>query len=81
MKTVTLDLPEVAFSTMRMDHMEMAMEMRNAALVKWYEMGRISQGRAAEILGLSRRAFIDLLGRYQVSPFQYTPDELMHEFG
>jgi predicted HTH domain antitoxin len=81
MKTISLELPEVAFSTMRMDRAELATEMRNAALVKWYELGKISQGRAAEILGLSRRAFIDLLGRYQVSPFQYTPDELMHELG
>ena len=81
MKTISLEIPDVAFATMRMDRAEMASEMRNAALVKWYELGRISQGRAAEVLGLSRRAFIDLLGRYQVSPFQYTSDELMHELG
>lgn len=80
MKTISVEIPDIAFSTMRMDGLELAVEMRNAALVKWYELGRISQGRAAEILGLSRRAFIDLLGCYQVSPFQCTPEELMHEF-
>jgi predicted HTH domain antitoxin len=41
-----------------------------AAAVKWYEMKQVSQGRAAEIAGLSRAEFIDSLGRFGVSPFQ-----------
>ena len=36
------------------------------------ELRKISQGRAAEIAGLSRAEFIDALGRYGVSPFQQT---------
>ena len=58
---------------------EFALEMRLAAAVKWYELGRMSQGRAAEIAGLSRAAFIDALSRYKVSPFQYTAEELVEE--
>ena len=53
--------------------------MRVAAAVKWYEFGRFSQGRAAEIAGLSRSGFIDALSRYKVSPFQYTAEELAEE--
>lgn len=53
--------------------------MRVAAAVKWYELGRFSQGRAAEIAGLSRSGFIDALSRYKVSPFQYTAEELAEE--
>ncbi len=58
---------------------EFAQEMRVAAAVKWYEFGRFSQGRAAEIAGLSRSGFIDALSRYKVSPFQYTAEELAEE--
>ncbi|MFZ4625665.1 MAG: UPF0175 family protein [Rhodoferax sp.] len=47
--------------------------------MKWYELGRLSQGRAAEIAGLTRAGFINALSRYQVSPFQYTADELAEE--
>lgn len=37
----------------------------------------MSQGRAAEVAGLSRAEFIEALCRYEVSPFQQTADELI----
>lgn len=53
--------------------------MRIAAAIKWYELGQISQGKAAQIAGLNRAEFINALFRYQVSPFQYTEAELARE--
>jgi len=53
--------------------------MRVAAAVKWYEVGRMSQGRAAEIAGLTRANFIGALSRYRVSPFQYRAEELTED--
>jgi predicted HTH domain antitoxin len=58
---------------------ELAREMKIAAAVKWYELGEISQGKAAEIAGLNRIEFMDILIRYKVSPFQYTAEELAEE--
>jgi len=51
----------------------------SAAVVKWYELGRISQGKAAELLGLSRVEFLELLAAFKVSAWQYTEDELTEE--
>ncbi len=79
MKTVSVDVPDMAFSTLRMDVQEMACELRRAAIVKWYELGMLSQGRSAEILDVSRAEFIDLLTKYRVSPFQYTDQEVHDE--
>ena len=79
MTQLTLDMPEEAFATLHQTPKEFAREMRIAAAVKWYELGKLSQGRAAEIAGLSRAAFIDALSRYRVSPFQYTAEELIEE--
>jgi predicted HTH domain antitoxin len=53
--------------------------MRLAAVVKWYELGKISQSKASEIAGISRYQFLTALSRYDVSPFQVTPDELAEE--
>jgi len=74
-----LDMPEGAFSALRKDPNEFVKELRLAAAVKWYEMGIISQEKAAEIAGLSRKDFIFSLGRFEVSPFQYTIEEIKEE--
>ncbi len=79
MTQLTLEIPESAFSTLHQAPDEFGQEMRLAASVKWYELGRISQGRAAEIAGVTRAGFIDAISRYRVSPFQYTRDELIEE--
>lgn len=47
--------------------------------VKLYEVGRASLGQAARMAGFSKRAFMEILGRYNVPVFNYPPDELKRE--
>jgi len=79
MVRMTIDMPEGSLSALRKDPQEFASEMRLAAAIKWYEMGKVSQGRAAGIAGLSRAAFVEALARFGVSPFQYSTDEIIEE--
>ena len=79
MAELIVQLPESAFSALRKDPGEFASEMRIAAAVKWYELGMVSQEKAAEIAGLSRAEFISALNRLHVSPLQYSPEELSEE--
>jgi predicted HTH domain antitoxin len=81
MTRVTIELPDGALSALREDADGFSREMRLAAAVKWYELRRVSQGRAAEIAGLSRAEFIDALRRYGVSPFQCEAEEVLKEAG
>jgi len=53
--------------------------MRLAAAVKWYELGMVSQAKAAEIAGITRSEFIAELTRFKVTPFQYSADEIRQE--
>jgi predicted HTH domain antitoxin len=46
---------------------------------KLFEEGIITSGQGAEIVGISRRAFIELLGKYGVSAFQTDEDELLED--
>jgi predicted HTH domain antitoxin len=78
-KQVVLDLPESAFSALRSEPAEFGREMRVAAAIKWYELGKLSQGKAAEVAGLSRAAFHQALIRYRVSPVQTTVEQLTVE--
>ncbi|MCX5975085.1 MAG: UPF0175 family protein [Coprothermobacterota bacterium] len=41
--------------------------------------GRISGGKAAELLGLTRRGFLSLLARKGIDYFRLTPDEWAEE--
>lgn len=79
MTTLAVELPESVFSALRRSPQEFVGEMRIAAAVKWYEVGQLSQGKAAEVAGLTRAEFIEALSRFQVSPFQYTAEELAED--
>ena len=74
--TVTVQVPEGTLSVLRTDAPGFAEELKRAAVAKWYEMGMVSQGMGAEILGVSRSEFLDVLSRYRVSPFQSDEEDL-----
>ena len=72
---VTIDFPETVFSTLRQTPDVFVREMRLVSAVKWYELGQLSQSKAAEVAGISRQEFLHSLARFNVSPFQITPEE------
>jgi predicted HTH domain antitoxin len=47
--------------------------------LKLYEAGKLSIGKAAELSGLSYRAFLDRLGEYKVPIFNYPASDLEKE--
>ncbi|WP_082127372.1 UPF0175 family protein [Calothrix sp. 336/3] len=76
MKSVSFELPDSVFSALHKQPSEFVQEMRIAAAVKWYELGEISQRKAAEIAGLSCSEFMDALSRYKTASLSYVPDRL-----
>jgi predicted HTH domain antitoxin len=79
MNTISIDLPESALGILGKTPKDLGREILVAAVVKWFELGTISQGKAAEILGISRAEFLEVLSNYRVSAWQYTKEDLDEE--
>ncbi len=79
MKTITIEVPDDVLLPFANSDEHFARELRLAAAIFWYERGKISQGKGAEIAGLSRADFLDALFRAQVPACQVTIEELKEE--
>ena len=53
-----------------------ALELKLFLAAKLYEADKITAGQGAELVGISKRAFIEVLGQYGVSTFGYDFEEL-----
>lgn len=68
MKELTIHLPD----TVDLDEKEVTMLLA----AKLYEQGKLSLGQAAALAGYTKRTFMELLGKYGVSVFNYPAGEL-----
>ena len=76
MTTVKIDIPEEVLISLKETPESLSRELSVLAAVKLFELGQLSSGRAAQLANLSRVEFLNLIGRYQVSPFTLSPEEL-----
>lgn len=68
MRTIQLNIPD----TVDLNDREAKMLLAS----RFYEKGKFTLGQAAEFVGLSKRAFIEILVDYDVSIFNYPISEL-----
>jgi len=76
MSSVPIDIPEATLVALKLDASGAAAELRMAAAMKLYELGRLSSGAAAELAGVSRVAFLAKLPDFGVDTFRHTETEL-----
>jgi len=79
MPTIEVMLPEDVFLALRKSPGEVACDVRVAAAAEWYAEGLVSQGKAAELAGLSRPELLDELAKRKVPVIQMTVEELKAE--
>ncbi|NCC61615.1 MAG: UPF0175 family protein [Verrucomicrobiae bacterium] len=73
---IVMEIPDKVALAERMNPTELVRELKEMAAVKLFELGRLSSGRAAELAGMSRVAFLLTLARYNVFPMMAELDEL-----
>ena len=71
MKTLTLSIPD----NLDMDNKEVLLLIAS----KLYEQGKLSLGQAADVAGLTKRTFAELLNRYNVSIFNFPATDLSRD--
>ena len=69
MNQISVSYPDTLAFSLKMQKKEFEREIKTASLVKFYELGKVSSGLAAKILGISRIDFLDRLAFYGVSAF------------
>ena len=71
MRVVKLNIPE----NVDVDTADLAMMVAS----QLYEQGKLSLGQAAEVAGLTKRTFAELLGKYKVSIFNFPESDLSRD--
>ncbi len=71
------ELPDELFTQLREEEIET--KVKESLVMELLREHRLSQGKAAELLGLDRDKLFDLMAKYQIPVIDLTPEELKSE--
>lgn len=71
MKTLTLSVPD----NFEIDKKEALLMIAS----KMYEQGKLSLGQAADVAGLTKLAFIEILNNYNISIFNFPASDIEND--
>jgi predicted HTH domain antitoxin len=72
-------LPDEAFDE-GFDEGSFLTQVKEEVVLRLLKAHRISQGKAAELLGVDRYALVDLMARYAIPVTDMSPEDLTQEF-
>ncbi len=79
MSEITLSIPDEALVALKVSPEQMGAELRLAAAIKLYELGRLSSSAAAKLAGIPRVVFLTKLTDYGVETFRLSEEQLERE--
>ena len=75
MTAITLELEDELVSVLQQSNMTAPQAARELLVLELYRQARISSGKAAELLGMTRWAFVTYAARLGIPYFDMTEDE------
>jgi predicted HTH domain antitoxin len=79
MRAVTIPYPDDLPEALGQSPESFERQIQFLVAAKFYELGQISSGRAADLAGMNRVEFLEELGHYRISVFNYSLSELEQE--
>lgn len=67
MGTLTIEYPEEILISLKESKEDFSRELKIAAAAKFYELGKLSSGKAAKLAGMDKVSFLRVLGEYRIS--------------
>ena len=79
MSQIVLEISDQSLKVLSSSPEAAGKELRLAAAMKLYEIGRLTSGGAAELAGIARVEFLAKLHDYNIPAFRLTDDELRED--
>jgi predicted HTH domain antitoxin len=79
MSQIILDIPDDTLLSLRLTAQAAAAEIRLAAAMKLYELGKLSSGAAARFANLPKVVFLAKLADYGIDTFRHSASDLDQE--
>lgn len=80
LKTLAIKYSESMLAMLNLSSETFEQEAKTALAVKLYEMGRLTSGQAAALVGIPRVAFLLSCSRYGAATVEWDQEELEAEF-
>jgi predicted HTH domain antitoxin len=74
--TFTVDVPDTMLRALDVSPAQASAKLRLAAAMKFYELGELSSGAAAELAGIPKPVFLTRLADFGIDAFRMKPEEL-----
>lgn len=79
MSSVPIDIPETTLLALKLDATTAAAQLKIAAAMKLFELGRLSSGAAAELAGVPRIAFLAKLSEFGIDAFRQGQSDIAND--